>query len=219
MPGSNKGWRKVLLQKWQQENSAFPFLSVLLLSGEGTQQASFSELAMTAGQSISRPLLFSVGNMQWSYSVSANALITPTLTQCKKRPVCASPRTAIALLFSLFKTKGTLNTSDSYVSQRFKKKMVPRIWMLCVIIAQNVTLTCFLWLLYHQLKLWSTYLSPSKSIREKVCFCPLRCLVCNGFIVSHLQENKALGRFVSWVRVCCLLTTSLNHSACAGVWW
>lgn len=88
--------------------------------------------------------------------------------------------------------------------------MVPRIWMLCVTIAQNVTLTCFLWLLYHQLKLWSTYLSPSKSVREKVCFCPLRCLVCNGFVVSHLQENKTLGRFVSWVGVCRLLTTSLT---------
>lgn len=65
--------------------------------------------------------------------------------------------------------------------------------MLCVTIAQNVTLTCFLWLLYHQLKLWNTYLSPSKSVREKVCFCPLRYLVCNGFVVSHLQENKTLG--------------------------
>lgn len=89
-----------MLQKWQQENAAFPFFSVLLLSGEGAQWVSFSELAVTAGQSIAQPPLFSLRNMQRSYSVNANALITPTLTQCKERPVCASPRTAIALMFS-----------------------------------------------------------------------------------------------------------------------
>lgn len=178
-----------------------------------TWQASFSELAMPAGQSTARPLLFSVCNIQWSYSVNTNAMITPALTQCK-RPVCAPQHSHCTSVFPV-QSKGTPNTSDG-ASWRLEK------WCLgfdtiSVTIAQNVTFMCFLWLLYCQLKVWSTYsLSPSKSVGEKVCFCPLSCLVCNRSVVSHPQENKALGRFVL---VCCRLSTSVmivHVQVCGG---
>lgn len=36
------------------------------------------------------------------------------------------------------------------------------------------------------------------------------CLVYNGSVISHPEENMALGRFISRVLVCCRLTTSLT---------
>lgn len=150
-------------------------------------------------------------------------MITPTFTQYKKRPVCASLCTATALLLSPVKTKDTLNTSGSSTSQRLKKNWCQNLNAVCDhygLRTQNVTCACFLWRLHHQLKLWSAYLlSPSRSVRGKVCFCPRRCLVCNGSGVSHPQENKALRR-VCFLSCGLLLADHIcNRSACAGVRW
>lgn len=132
-----------------------------------TRRASFSELAVTAGQSTARALLLSVCSMQRSSSVSANAGITPTHPGQEKACVCFPMHSNCTSVFPCSKSRPHLMPVIVVIDEDLKK-MMSRIWMLCVTVAQNVTFMYFLWLLYHQLKFRSTIFCSSGVVRESL---------------------------------------------------